>query len=249
MRDGTGRPQRVVLLGGTSEIGRAVLDALDLAPGATVVLAGRDRVALDTAGGSLPPGVRVETAAFEARDTAGHAELLGGLFAADVDLLVAAFGVLGDQRRAEEDPEHALDTLRVNLLGQVSVLLHAARLMRAQGHGTIVVLSSVAGVRGRRANFVYGAGKAGLDAFASGLADALHGTGVRLLLVRPGFVVGRMTAGMRPAPLASTPAQVGRAVAAALRQGRGEVYVPGALRLAAPAIRAVPRPLWRRLRR
>lgn len=248
MRDGTGRPQRVVLLGGTSEIGLETLRALDLPAGARVVLAGRDPSRLQEAARTLP-AADVEVVAFDARDTASHGSLADRLFREDVDLLVAAVGVLGDQQRAETEPEHAVDTLGVNLVGQVSLLLHAARRMREQGHGTLVVLSSLAAVRGRRANFVYGAGKAGLDAFASGLADSLHGSGVRLLLVRPGFVVGRMTAGMAPAPLATTPPEVGRAVADALRRGRREVYVPPVLRLAAWAIRATPRPLWRRLRR
>ena len=96
--------------------------------------------------------------------------------------------------------------------------------MRARGRGTIVVLSSVAAVRPRKANFVYGSAKAGLDAFARGLADSLHGTGVRVLLVRPGFVLGRMTAGMPAAPLASiTPRAGGRGHRgrAARRQGGG----------------------------
>lgn len=247
MLDGARRWQRVVVLGGTSEIGLAVVRALDLAPGATVVLAGRDTAALQAAADCLTAEVSVVQ--FEAADVTAHGTLLDSLFTQDVDLLVSAFGVLPDQERAEAEPEYAVQTLTVNLLGQVSVLLHAARRMREQGHGTLVVLSSIAAIRGRRANYVYGAGKAGLDAFGSGLADALRGTGVRLLLVRPGFVIGRMTAGMPPAPLSTTPADVGRAIAAALRQGRTEVYVPSPLRLLAWAIRLTPRPVWRRMRR
>ena len=113
----------------------------------------------------------------------------------------------------------------------------------------MVVFSSVAGVRVRRANYVYGSAKAGLDGFASGLADALHGSGVRLLIVRPGFVVGRMTAGMDPAPLSSTPAQVAEATARALARGRRTVWVPWALRPLFFGMRMLPQPLWRRLPR
>jgi NAD(P)-dependent dehydrogenase (short-subunit alcohol dehydrogenase family) len=101
----------------------------------------------------------------------------------------------------------------------------------------------------RRANYVYGSAKAGLDGFASGLADALHGSGARLLLVRPGFVVGRMTEGMRPAPFSSTPAQVAAATVRALRSGRGEVWVPGALRWIFAGLRHAPRAVWRRMPR
>ena len=93
-----------------------------------------------------------------------------------------------------------------------------------------------------------GSAKAGLDAFARGFADALHGSGVRLLLVRPGFVTGRMTAGMPPAPLATTPEAVGRATAA-LRRGQDTVWVPPALAALAHALKLVPRPIWRRISR
>jgi len=113
----------------------------------------------------------------------------------------------------------------------------------------------VAAVRPRKANPVYGAAKAGLDAFARGLADLLHGSGVRVLLVRPGFVTGRMTAGMPPAPLATTPEAVGAATAAALRGGgprrgaKAVVWVPPSLAGLAVALRLVPRPAWRRISR
>jgi short-subunit dehydrogenase len=131
----------------------------------------------------------------------------------------------------------------------VAVLTHLATRMRRQGHGALVVFSSVAGIRVRRANYVYGSAKAGLDGFAGGLADALAGSGVRLLLVRPGFVIGRMTAGMHPAPLSSTPEQVAAATVAALRRGRGEVWVPPLLRPMFAVMRVLPRALWRRLPR
>jgi decaprenylphospho-beta-D-erythro-pentofuranosid-2-ulose 2-reductase len=128
-------------------------------------------------------------------------------------------------------------------------VLAAAGRMRAQGHGIIVILSSAAAIRPRRANFVYGATKAGLDAFGRGLADALHGSGVRVVLVRPGFVTGRMTAGMPGAPLATTPGAVGAAVAKALANGGTTIWVPPALGVLAAAFQLIPRPLWRRLRR
>ena len=99
----------------------------------------------------------------------------------------------------------AATMIETNFTGHVTALLAFGEAMRRRGSGTIVVLSSVAAVRPRKFNSVYGATKAGLDAFARGYADSLHGTGVRVLLVRPGFVVGRMTEGMKAAPLATTP--------------------------------------------
>ncbi|MDY6869771.1 MAG: SDR family NAD(P)-dependent oxidoreductase, partial [Actinomycetota bacterium] len=120
---------------------------------------------------------------------------------------------------------------------------------RPARRASIVVFSSVAGARVRRANYVYGSAKAGLDGFANGLADALHGSGVHLLLVRPGFVIGRMTAGMDPAPLSSTPAQVAEATVEALAKGRREVWIPRALGAAVVVMRLLPRFVWRRMPR
>jgi len=133
--------------------------------------------------------------------------------------------------------------------GHVTTVLAAAGRMPVQGHGIIVILSSVAAVRPRKANFVYGATKAGLDDFGRGLADALHGSGVRVVLVRPGFVTRRMTAGMPAAPLATTPGAVGTAVAKAVANGDSTIWVPPALGVLATALRLIPRPLWRQLRR
>jgi short-subunit dehydrogenase len=129
------------------------------------------------------------------------------------------------------------------------MLTHLAAAMRAAGRGSLVVFSSVAGVRVRRANYVYGSAKAGLDGFASGLADALPGSGVRLLIARPGFVIGRMTEGMTPAPLSSTPQQVAAATARALAKGRRTVWIPWALRPMFFVMRLLPQFVWRRMPR
>jgi NAD(P)-dependent dehydrogenase (short-subunit alcohol dehydrogenase family) len=164
-------------------------------------------------------------------------------------VVVLAFGVLGDQARAEVDAAHALAVVHTDYTAHVGMLTELGTLLRAQGHGRIVVFSSVAGVRVRRANYVYGSAKAGLDGFACGMADALAGSGVRLLLVRPGFVIGRMTEGMRPAPFSSTPERVADATVRALAAGRGEVWVPPVLRLLFAVLKLLPRAVWRRMPR
>ncbi|GAA4553229.1 SDR family NAD(P)-dependent oxidoreductase [Amycolatopsis samaneae] len=193
----------------------------------------------------------VDRVEFDADDLAGHGALLAKVAAAHgpLDVVVLAFGILGDQARAEADAAHAAAIVHTDYVAQVGVLTHAANLLREQRDGTLVVFSSVAGVRVRRANYVYGSAKAGLDGFASGLGDALHGSGARLLLVRPGFVIGRMTEGMAPAPFSSTPDQVADATVAALRRGRATVWVPGILRPVFAVMRLVPRAIWRRLPR
>jgi decaprenylphospho-beta-D-erythro-pentofuranosid-2-ulose 2-reductase len=244
-----GRPARILLLGGTSEIGLAILAALRAPEQSQVLLAGRDEQALAAAGKALP--YQVTTLAFDALDLDSHPAVIDAAWAGgDVDLVISAAGVLTPQPALDRDPVAAGRLVETNFTGHVTTLLAAAGRMRAQGRGTIVILSSIAAVRPRKASFVYGSAKAGLDAFGRGLTDALHGTGVRVLLVRPGFVTGRMTAGMSPAPLATTPSAVGAAVAAALaRPGETVTWVPGSLRGLAAALRLVPRPVWRRIRR
>ena len=243
-----GYQPRVLLLGGTSEIGLAILTALGLHASAEVILAGRDEQRLAAAGKALPS--QVQTIPYDATQPEGHQAFVDALFAeGHLDLVISAAGVLVPQADLERDVRRAAEMIETNFTGHVSTLLAVAARMRAQGRGTIVVLSSVAAVRPRKANPVYGSAKAGLDAFARGLADLLHGTGVRVLLVRPGFVTGRMTAGMPPAPLATTPEAVGKATATALRRGQTTVWVPPALAGLALALRLIPRPLWRRISR
>jgi decaprenylphospho-beta-D-erythro-pentofuranosid-2-ulose 2-reductase len=241
---------RVLLLGGTSEIGLEILAALNLPARAEVLLAGRDEQRLAAAGKAL--ACQVRTLRYDATALDTHQAVIDEAFAAgDVDLVISAAGILTPQDELDQDPLSAGRLVETNFTGHVTALLAAAGRLRGQGHGTIVVLSSVAAIRPRKANFVYGSAKAGLDSFARGLADALHGSGVGVLLVRPGFVIGRMTAGMPPAPLSSTPAQVGAAVARALGRPSpaGTVWVPPALAVLAEGLRLIPRPLWRRLPR
>jgi decaprenylphospho-beta-D-erythro-pentofuranosid-2-ulose 2-reductase len=248
MFDALGRPARIVLLGGTSEIGIAILAALNAPSDTEVLLAGRDEQLLRAAGKELP--LRISTLAFDATALDTHQSLIEAAFdGGDVDLVISAAGVLVPQDVLNRDPLQAGLLVETNFTGHVTTLLAASERMRAQGHGAIVILSSIAAIRPRKVNLVYGAAKAGLDAFGRGLADSLHGSGVRVLLVRPGFVIGKMTRGMPSAPLSTTPAAVGAAVAAALAGGDDMVWVPRALGILAMVLRLIPRPIWRRLRR
>ncbi|EUA06503.1 short chain dehydrogenase family protein [Mycobacterium kansasii 732] len=241
----------VVIFGGRSEIGIEL--ARRLAPGAPVILAARDagRLTEHVAAIKAAGATAVHTREFDADDLATHGPLIAAITGehGPIGVAVLAFGILGEQARAETDAEHAIAIVHTDYVAQVSLLTQLAATMRPVGKGSLVVFSSVAGVRVRRANYVYGSAKAGLDGFASGLADALHGSGVRLLIVRPGFVIGRMTAGMTPAPLASTPAQVAEATARALAKGRRIVWVPWALRPMFFAMRLLPQFVWRRMPR
>ncbi|MFD5230793.1 decaprenylphospho-beta-D-erythro-pentofuranosid-2-ulose 2-reductase [Streptomyces qaidamensis] len=249
MKDAFGLPQSLLVLGGTSEIALATARRLVARRTRTVWLAGRPSPALEEAAGQLRGlGADVHTVAFDALDPASHEAVLGKVFAeGDVDMVLLAFGLLGDQARDEREPEAAVRVAQTNYTGAVSAGLVCARSLQSQGHGSLVVMSSVAGERARRANFIYGSSKAGLDAFAQGLGDALHGTGVHVMVVRPGFVRTRMTAGLPEAPLATTPEAVASAVELGLRRRSETVWVPGTLRVVMAALRHLPRGVFRRL--
>ncbi|CAM5734133.1 SDR family NAD(P)-dependent oxidoreductase [Mycolicibacterium aubagnense] len=241
----------VVVFGGRSEIGLEL--AIRLAPGNTVVLAARraDQLTAEAQAVRAAGAAGVRTCEFDADDLPSHAALVGAIEAehGPIGTAVLAFGILGDQARAEDDAAHAVAVVHTDYVAQVNLLTLLTQHMRAAGRGRLVVFSSIAGARVRRANYVYGSAKAGLDGFACGLADALHGTGIQLLIVRPGFVVGRMTEGMDPAPMSSTPAQVAEATARALARGKGAVWVPWGIRPLIFATRFVPRAIWRKMPR
>ncbi|MDQ1048065.1 decaprenylphospho-beta-D-erythro-pentofuranosid-2-ulose 2-reductase [Streptomyces sp. V4I2] len=249
MKDAFGTPQSLLVLGGTSQIALATARRLIARRTRTVWLAGRPTLALETAASELRAlGADVHTVAFDALDPDSHETALGKVFSeGDVDMVLLAFGILGDQAHDEREPASAVRVAQTNYTGAVSAGLVAARALQTQGHGSLVVLSSVAGERARRSNFIYGSSKAGLDAFAQGLGDALHGTGVHVMVVRPGFVRSKMTAGLEETPLATTPEAVATAIELGLRRRSQTVWVPGALRVVMSALRHVPRGVFRRL--
>lgn len=251
MIDSVGRPQSVLVLGGSSEIARAVVAKLVANRCRTVVLAGREGPGLaDAVAEAKTAGAEVaESMVFDVTDVDRHQSFADEAFDrfGDLDVVIVAAGVLGDQTTDEEDPVAAASVMDTNYTGTASAMLAIAARLRRQGHGRLVVLSSVAGERARRANFIYGSSKAGLDAFSQGLADALVGTGVQVTIVRPGFVVDRMTEGLDPAPFATTPDAVAELVVRGIAQGSAVVYAPPLLRWVFAVMRHLPRMLWRRM--
>ncbi|OLT17557.1 decaprenylphospho-beta-D-erythro-pentofuranosid-2-ulose 2-reductase, partial [Pseudonocardia sp. CNS-139] len=165
----------------------------------------------------------------------------------DIDVAVVAFGLLGDNEKAWTDVDTAVELAQVNYTASVSVGVALAENLREQGHGHIVALSSVAGERARRSNFVYGSTKAGFDTFYSGLTEALRPLGVGVTVVRPGFVKSRMTEGLTPAPLAVTPEAVAAIAVDAVRNRRELVWAPAQMRLVMSVLRHLPRAVFRRL--
>jgi decaprenylphospho-beta-D-erythro-pentofuranosid-2-ulose 2-reductase len=251
VKDALGEVQSVLVLGGGSDIALATCRKLVGGRGARVVLAARKPEACDAAVAELRKAGAsdVQTVAFDATDYASHEAFVRSTFErfGDFDVVLVAFGVLGDQERAEHDAREALDIVQTNYTGVVSVTVPLVERLRAQGRGVLVLLSSVAGERVRRSNFVYGSSKAGIDGYYQGLAASLQGSGVQVTIVRPGFVHTKMTDGLKAAPLAATPEQVADATVRAIARGTEIVWVPPALRFVMIVLRHMPRVVFRRL--
>jgi decaprenylphospho-beta-D-erythro-pentofuranosid-2-ulose 2-reductase len=246
-----GGVQSVLVLGGGSDIARETVDRLIQGRCRTVVLAARrpDELGPTVEHFGEVGATTVEAVAFDALDPASHGKVLGDVFDrhGQIDLVLSAFAVLGDQEHLDEHPVEAAELIATNLGGQVSALLVVAERLRRQGQGAIVVLSTVAGERVRAENVTYGASKAGLDAFAQGLGDRLAGTGVTVMIVRPGFVDTKMTEGMQKAPFATTPDKVADDIVEGLAKGSAVVWSPGILRWVFMIFRHLPRPVWRKV--
>jgi decaprenylphospho-beta-D-erythro-pentofuranosid-2-ulose 2-reductase len=243
--------RRVLLLGGSSDIGLAIVRRLAADGPVTACLLGRDRPRLAAAQRLLgEDGVTsTDLVVADADECESHEHAVASAFetAGGFDVVVLAVGRLGAQAGLDADPRESIEVMRVTFLGAASLMLHCLRRLREQGGGTLIVLSSVAAERPRAANPVYGAAKAGLDALAQALGDAAVGTGVRVLVVRPGFVRTRMTAGLAAAPMAAAPEQVADATVRALAGRAHTVWVPGRLRYVFAVLRHLPRSIFRRL--
>lgn len=251
MNDAFGRPDSVLVLGGTSDIAKALLDTL-LSNGATrILLAGRndDELSKVADGASKAGAEFVATLTFDATDTDQAGAVVDSGFSAlgRVDLVVIAVGLLYDEEDDPYDPERVAKCLTVNFTWPATALSRVAHHLRAQGSGRAVVLSSVAGVRVRRSNFLYGSAKAGLDAYARSLHQTLSASGSGVLVVRPGFVRSKMTQGRPAAPLSTTPSAVAQDIVAGLERRAELVWSPASLRLVFGVLRLLPEVIWRRL--
>ena len=249
MINAVGVPKSLLLLGGTSEIALAIAEEL-LASGPLVVtLAARPGPGRDGAAKRLEgKGAKVRAVDFEATDFASHPKTIESAFeAGDVDVSVVAFAVLGDAEENWQDQAKAVELAQVNYTASLSVGVLLGEKIKQQGHGRIIALSSVAGERVRRANFVYGSSKAGFDGFYLGLGEALAEHGGKVTVVRPGQVRTKLSAGHAPAPLTVDPQDVAKAAVAGLRAGKEIVWVPFAFRFVMSAFRHTPRAIFRRL--
>jgi len=249
--DATGNPQSILLLGGTSEIGLAICARYLRNASASVVLAclpgdpGRDGAvaAMEAAGAKS-----VQVIDFDALDTGSHPAMIEKAFSAgDIDVAIVAFGMDADPEELWHNQAKAVQVAEINYTAGVSMGVLLANKMGAQGFGQIIVMSSVAGERVRRTNFVYGSTKAGLDGFYLGLGEALRDDGVRVLVIRPGQVRTRFSAHVKEAPLTVDKEDVAELAVTAAAKGKELVWAPGAFRYVMMVLRHVPRVIFRRL--
>jgi decaprenylphospho-beta-D-erythro-pentofuranosid-2-ulose 2-reductase len=253
--DAVGNPQAILLLGGTSEIGLAICERYLRNAHARILLAampddpGRDAaVAQMKAAGARS----VELIDFEATDTDSHPKMIDAAFSdgggpRDIDVAIVAFGLLGDAEELWQNQRKAVQIAEINYTAAVSVGVLLGEKMRAQGFGQIIAMSSAAGERVRRSNFVYGSTKAGLDGFYLGLGEALKPSGVHVLVIRPGQVRTRMSAHIKEAPLTVDKEYVANLAVTASAKGKELVWAPGAFRYVMMVLRHIPRPIFRKL--
>ena len=245
----TGGSRTALIIGATSDIGRAIARRL-AADGYALQLAARDVTRLEDVATNIRSrsGVPVTTQHCDVLETDGGSALLEALNPLP-DVAICVVGLLGAQDRSERDGAAAERVMRTNYVGPALLLGALAQRFAQRGSGILVGVSSVAGDRGRGANYIYGSAKAGFTAFLSGLRNRLAPSGVHVMTVKPGFVRTRMTAGMNlPARLTATPDEVAAAVAGALRARRDVVYVRRIWRLIMLAVRAMPERVFKRMK-
>jgi len=252
MKNGVGVSQNIVLFGGTSEIGQAILNRI-VQPGvARLVLVSRDIEAASAASDVIVeshPDLDVHHVRFDASDALAMPHVVAEIAEAigDIDVAIIAQGVLNEGVDYYSDPSLLVSVANVNFTATMTLMYTLAGRMRAQGYGKIVLLSSVAGERVRRGNPVYGATKAGIDGFALALDHELSDSGVSVLVVRPGFVTTKMTAGMKKAPFSTDASSVAKVVEKGINSNKTLVWAPSVLQWLFLLLKNLPIVIWRKL--
>jgi short-subunit dehydrogenase len=243
--------KKVLVLGATSAIAQSTVRLLS-ARGASLYLVGRNAERLEAVAKDARTrgATRVETEALDLDDLAQHEALVERAAAAlgGLDGALLAHGILGNQEAAQRSYAEAEKVLRTNFLSAVSLLTPLANRFEVQKAGTLVVISSVAGDRGRQSNYVYGASKGALNVFLQGLRNRLARSGVAVVTVKPGFVDTPMTAAMKKNALFATPEKVARGIVRAADARKDEVYLPGFWGPIMFAIRGIPERLFKRMK-
>lgn len=243
---------RLLILGGGSDIASAFVARLAAESLTHVVLAGRSGGSRDQAAdrlGSDHPSLDIHTADFDGADSDAHQSVLQQIDETQgpFDAVLVAFGQLGPEFSIDADPAAMAQLARVNFDGAVSSCLASLNILRGEPNARLIVFSSIAAVRPRIGNIVYGSAKAGLDAFARELAAPAKNVGVEVVVVRPGFVHSRMTNGLDPAPFATTPDAVADDMFDGLAKGRAVIHSPSILAPVGLVLKNLPAVLWRQI--
>jgi decaprenylphospho-beta-D-erythro-pentofuranosid-2-ulose 2-reductase len=242
--------RRILVLGATSGIAEAVCRRW-AARGDSLFLVARneDKLAAVAADMRTRGAAYVDTAVANLDDTAVHAELLAHAInsLAGLDIAFLALGVLGDQPKAERSFSDAAQILHTNFVAPVSLLTWLGNYCAQRHSGTLAVLSSVAGERGRKSNYVYGSSKAGLTAFVDGLRNRIDREGVRVVTIKPGPVKTSMTSAMKGSEKFADVEVVAAALVKAIDHGKDIVYVPGIWRVIMAVIRSIPERIFKKL--
>lgn len=252
MKNGVGASQNIVLFGGTSEIGQAILRRV-IKPGiAHVVLVSRDIDAAQNFGDEIESknnDVEIHHIRYDAADSSSLEHVVKEIVTevGDIDIAVVAQGLLNEGIDYYQGPSELISVVDVNFTSTMVLMYSLAQQMKSQGYGKTVLLSSVAGERVRKGNPVYGATKAGIDGFALALDHELQGTGASILVVRPGFVTTKMTVGMKKAPFSTDAESVAKIVEQGISSNKKIVWAPGVLHWLFLVLKNVPLPIWRKL--
>jgi short-subunit dehydrogenase len=243
-------PKRVLALGATSAIAEATLRLL-AEQHATFFLVGRNPQKLAAVRDDLLTrgAASAATCIADLDDTDAHPAMLAHAVTAlgGLDLALLAHGVLGDQPQAEQDYAAAEAILRTNFLSAVSLIGWLANYFETEHRGTIAVISSVAGDRGRKSNYIYGASKGGLNVFLDGVRNRIDRAGVQVLTIKPGFVATPMTAHLPKNALFAEPAQVARHILRAIEKRKDVAYVPPFWGLIMLIVRNIPRRIFKKM--
>jgi decaprenylphospho-beta-D-erythro-pentofuranosid-2-ulose 2-reductase len=243
--------RRILIFGATSALAEATtrLFAMD---GDSFFLVARDPAKLEAVADNLRVrgATQVATAAADALDFDRHQAVVDEAFEAlgGLDTVLIAHGTLPDQKACEQSFETARREFEINALAVMSLLTHVANRFERQGFGTIAVIGSVAGDRGRQSNYVYGAAKGAVSIFMQGLRNRLHAHGVRVLTIKPGFVDTPMTEAFAKGILWARPQQVARGIYAAIEKKKDIVYLPWFWSPIMQVIRGLPEVIFKRLR-
>ncbi|AHI21543.1 decaprenylphospho-beta-D-erythro-pentofuranosid-2-ulose 2-reductase [Corynebacterium vitaeruminis] len=251
MLNAVGQLQNILLLGGTSEIGLAIVEEfLKRGPARVTLAARKNSPRIDAAVEEVKAAgaSAVEVLDFDATAFYTHKDVIDLAFSAgDVDVAVVAFGTLGDQEELWQDQAKAVASAETNYTAPISVGVLLSEKFKEQGHGTIIAMSSVAGQRVRRSNFVYGASKAGMDGFYVNLGEALREHGVNVLVVRPGQVRTKMSADAGDAPLTVNKEDVAKATVEAVLNKKRYLFVHPLFEYVSLAFKFIPQPIFRKL--